>query len=252
MRRIRKCAFVSLGIHFDACRYLSDPTVRLDLAPSLNWLTRRSVLSAIHSGQLTVEPMGTNTLLDELAHSVMPGHSQIICALCGAPISDSSSSPARPSLPVTSSRSVSQGKGSWGPSFLKTSIVQTISSVPVPFGSNNSRPTTPTTPAELPTQVYIFKLETTSSSGLPVPQGNQAKPATIYPLCSSGWCLARLRTTCSLWAFIRTGIVERIWEDEPYIPPSNHNSPRLVNDSSEALTTSPETSKRSRIGIGSL
>ncbi|KDQ58553.1 hypothetical protein JAAARDRAFT_671689 [Jaapia argillacea MUCL 33604] len=36
----------------------------------------------------------------------------------------------------------------------------------------------------------------------------------IYPLCKSPWCLSRLRTTCSLWSFVRTGIVEKIWEEE--------------------------------------
>lgn len=33
-------------------------------------------------------------------------------------------------------------------------------------------------------------------------------------MCSSGWCLLRLRATCSLWSFVRTGIVEKVWEEE--------------------------------------
>ncbi|KAJ7020797.1 hypothetical protein C8F04DRAFT_1316589 [Mycena alexandri] len=36
---------------------------------------------------------------------------------------------------------------------------------------------------------------------------------TIYPLCTSGWCLTCLRTTCTLWAFVCTGIVKRVWEE---------------------------------------
>lgn len=36
----------------------------------------------------------------------------------------------------------------------------------------------------------------------------------------SGWCLQRLRTTCTLWAFVRTGIVDKVWEEElPPLPP---------------------------------
>ena len=44
-----------------------DPTVRLDLAPSLNWLSRRSVLAAIHSGQLTIEPIPAASLFPDLS-----------------------------------------------------------------------------------------------------------------------------------------------------------------------------------------
>ncbi|EPS99963.1 hypothetical protein FOMPIDRAFT_86644 [Fomitopsis schrenkii] len=32
------------------------------------------------------------------------------------------------------------------------------------------------------------------------------------------WCLARLRTTCSMRMYIRTGIVEKLWEDGAYLP----------------------------------
>lgn len=194
-----------------------------------------------------VEPMSTTTLLEELAPLAAQtnSHSHVVCALCGTAILDPPTSPTRPSPnPLSSNRSVSQSKSSWGPSFLKTSIASTIAVVP--FG-NNSRPETPTTPAEAPLQVFIFKLEATSSSGLPVAQGNQTKPATVYPLCTSGWCLARLRTTCSLWSFMRNGVVERIWEEEPFVPPTVIGTPRPE--------TPPPTSAgggRSRMGIGSL
>ncbi|KAJ3530013.1 hypothetical protein NM688_g7773 [Phlebia brevispora] len=111
----------------------SEPTIRLDLAPSLNWLTRRSVLAAIHSGQLTVEPMSTVTLLEEFIAPSIPGHSNthIVCALCGTPVIEAPTSPTRGSpLPNSPTRS----NASWGPSFLKTSLVQTISNTP--FGHN--------------------------------------------------------------------------------------------------------------------
>ncbi|KAF7795677.1 hypothetical protein EIP86_006842 [Pleurotus ostreatoroseus] len=236
----------------------SEPTIRLDLAPSLNWLTRRSVLSAIHVGQLTVEPMATTTLMEEFMSPSIPGHSHthVVCALCGTSVIESPTSPTRPPpQPISPTRANSQGKSSWGPSFLKTSLVQTISNAP--FVHSISRPGTPpiSISTEPPAQVYIFKLETTSSSGLPVslPQGGQQKP-TVYPLCTSGWCLARLRTTCSLWAFVRTGVVERIWEDEPFVPPSRTNSPRISGTDSAEVPSTPSTdaAKRARMGIGAL
>ncbi|PSS32042.1 hypothetical protein PHLCEN_2v2187 [Hermanssonia centrifuga] len=204
-------------------------------------------------------------LLEELAPPLIPGHTHnthVACALCGASILDNPSTPTRiPPLPHSPSRLTSQSKSSWGPSFLKTSLVQTISSAPF---ANHSRPATPTLPNEPPTQVYIFRLEATSSSGLPVSlplssqqPGSQNRPTTIYPLCANGWCLARLRTTCSLWAFIRTGIVERVWEEETYRPPS----PKLIISSggresdTSAVPADARPSlipKRSQMGIKAL
>ncbi|KAG8909598.1 hypothetical protein FRC02_007670, partial [Tulasnella sp. 418] len=45
----------------------SDPTLRLDLAPSLNWLNRRAVQTAIQQGQLDVEPSQSTALIAELS-----------------------------------------------------------------------------------------------------------------------------------------------------------------------------------------
>jgi hypothetical protein len=81
----------------------SDPTIRLDLAPSLNWLTRRSVNAAIHFGQLTIEPvMATHLLQDPTLYAPTipltetPGNPS--CALCGRPAfpQPSSSPPKHP------------------------------------------------------------------------------------------------------------------------------------------------------------
>ncbi|KAJ5930648.1 hypothetical protein N7466_006141 [Penicillium verhagenii] len=38
-----------------------EPTLRLDMAPGISWLTRRTVVSGICEGTLVVEPMPTNT-----------------------------------------------------------------------------------------------------------------------------------------------------------------------------------------------
>jgi hypothetical protein len=78
-------------------------------------------------------------------------------------------------------------------------------------GRQNSKSTTPVqTPGGIPTPatIYVFRLATDSYN---TPQPGRSRP--MYPLCTSGWCLNRLRTTCNLWAFVRTGIMERVWEE---------------------------------------
>lgn len=52
----------------------SETTLRLDLAPSLNWLTRRSALAAIHSNTLLIEQIHVATpFLDGSASSYSYG-----------------------------------------------------------------------------------------------------------------------------------------------------------------------------------
>lgn len=79
------------------------------------------------------------------------------------------------------------------------------------IGRQNSKSTTPLqSPGSVatPTTIYIFRLAADSYN---TPQPGRSRP--MYPLCTSGWCLNRLRTTCNLWAFVRTGIVEKVWEE---------------------------------------
>lgn len=49
-----------------------EPTLRLDSAPGLSWLARRSVISSMSEGNLVIEPMPTVATLHHLA-----------CSLCG-------------------------------------------------------------------------------------------------------------------------------------------------------------------------
>ncbi|TRM63703.1 hypothetical protein BD626DRAFT_495124 [Schizophyllum amplum] len=226
----------------------SEPTLRLDLAPSLNWLSRRSVLAAIHTGQLTIEPMSAAAFAQEVP--AVLGGGTVSCAMCGtvicsAPSESLQKPPQHPSisgLPQFNARSWSKFSN--------------------PFASSNGtalgNPASPTTPQPLPSQVFIFRLTfpTGTSTGalasIPLPLGISSGPGspgrpsssalsspqsytnghthshshsstttTIYPLCPDGWCLSRMRTTCSLWAFVRTGIVDKVWEEEvPNIPPA--------------------------------
>ncbi|RDB30584.1 Rab guanine nucleotide exchange factor SEC2 [Hypsizygus marmoreus] len=234
----------------------SEPTVRLDLAPSLNWLSRRSVLSAIHNGQLIIEPMSSMALLQESSSystsTTIPGlnssSNNISCALCGTPIFSSPelSSNHRPQPPAMSHNNSGTSSLSWPTALFKKPSHATSNS----SSSNNSQPSSPRATQPYPPQVYIFRLASSSStiSSIPIPSlprtgvsgsssstpphhsdhhtsisytSSPAPPSTIYPLCSNSWCLSRLRTTCTLWAFVRTGIVEKVWGEEvPNLPPA--------------------------------
>ncbi|KAF5348442.1 hypothetical protein D9757_012786 [Collybiopsis confluens] len=305
----------------------SDPTLRLDLAPSLNWLSRRSVLAAIHTGNLTIEPIPTATLIQSYTSNSSSGsisslptglnigglnsasaHSSLNCALCGTPVfpgldlslfnSSSSSSSSwfkRPSMPNVPSNDGNNGG-------------QGITPPPSPPLRGKAPPMDPATILEtLPSQVYVFRITPSTAPALstvvptsapstlaplggsgppPVPPrasrtrsgtvsaashmsvpstsssisaysqaSSTSKPPSspfisvpsptskshtkslvstsnspIYPLCvasidhasdAHSWCLIRLRATCSLWAFVRGGIVERVWDEEVAYDPPN-------------------------------
>ncbi|KAI0703672.1 hypothetical protein C8T65DRAFT_654723 [Cerioporus squamosus] len=245
----------------------SDPTVRLDLAPSLNWLSRRSVIAAIHSGQLTVEPMPFTTLLEELAPPNIPAsshHTHIACALCGMPIySTSSDSPASTPTTPNPPRSASQS-ASWS-----TNLFKNVRAGELNLSASFSRQSAQFGPpsAEPPSQLYIFRLDATTTGlpvSLPMSQQQSTPPRqSIYPLCTTGWCLARLRSTCSLWAFVRTSIVEKVWEEPPMATPNGHAKPGVngaehghdgpngvVTDSKQSIMQAPP--RRTKMGLGSL
>ncbi|KAI0759761.1 hypothetical protein BC629DRAFT_1584268 [Irpex lacteus] len=189
----------------------SDPTIRLDLAPSLNWLTRRSVLSAIHSGQLNIEPMSTGTLLEELSAHTTSGlapHTHVTCALCGTNIIEKLLHPRYLIRP-------------WSIPQRQEEAVQITLRTTVP-------------------SLHI-RLES-ASSGLPT------RTATIYPLCTSGGVSLDCVRLQSM-GFIRTSVVEKIWEDEPYLPPPATDS---LSPSPDGIDRPSTPAKKARMGIGAL
>ncbi|KAJ7060962.1 proline-rich protein [Mycena amicta] len=249
----------------------SEPTVRLDLAPSLNWLSRRSVLAAIHTGQLTIEPMSSSALLAESSNSGnIPGlnssSNNISCALCGTPVFSLPEHvmPSRP--PTHPALGGNANINSWSASVIKKTLAYTnTNGSPTPPPRSLSRPASQLLhAAPYPPQIHVFRIAVplpppqptvpptriaspspflpsvgTSRVATPPPSstglGNplsalaqSAQSSPVYPLCTSGWCLARLRSTCTLWAFVRTDIVNRVWEEEvptiPQPPPANNGT----------------------------
>ncbi|KAH7912379.1 proline-rich protein [Hygrophoropsis aurantiaca] len=216
----------------------SEPTVRLDLAPSLNWLSRRSVLGAIHTGMLIVEPIAFSSLLQELyPHAPANASSSVCCALCGTAIVQNQTLTAVEKPPSHPLASLARSRNSSGPASAGSWFKNPLSTTNL-----NASPNTALPSSALPEQVYIFRLSalpsssasaqpppavitspshspSTSKSGIrppahPTTTRNQPTQTPPYPLCTSNYCLLRLRSTCSLWAFVRTGVVERIWEEE--------------------------------------
>ena len=179
--------------------------------------------------------MQFTTLLEELAPPNIPSnshHTHVVCALCGMSIFSSSESQAStPTTPVPTPRSGAQS-ASWSTNLFKNVRAGDIT-LPT-FSSHRHSAQFGAPCAEPPSQVYIFRIETPTSTiqvALPLSTQQPGAPArqSIYPLCSTGWCLARLRATCSLWAFVRTSVVEKIWEEPPMVSFTNGVSKPGVN-----------------------
>ncbi|KAG8708983.1 hypothetical protein FRC09_000926 [Ceratobasidium sp. 395] len=197
-----------------------DPTLRLDLAPALNWLNRRAVHTAILQGQLEIEPVY--------------GLLESECALCGlgphGPVTPSGSAATSPTTAshTLSPRSQSAGATSmaaWASTtskYLKGSLASPTTTPPV-----HQTPVAPlvqramTDPNAPP--IYIFRIA-----------GAQATTgAAPLALCSGGWCLARLRATCELCSFLKHSVVDKVWAEPPMasaVPP-----PTLANNYIQGL-----------------
>lgn len=227
-----------------------EPTVRLDLAPSLNWLSRPSVLAAIHTGMLIIEPMPFLNLVQELS-SQSRTIASVSCSLCGtriARLTPGSAHEKPPSHPLASfTRSSSASSNSWFKYPLVLSsptpgsevtfshlqenahpeliyvfrvVTQTSSQPPPPLASVHSKQAS-SSPASTSSRLPVHS--STTSRALPAQSNNSP-----HPLCTSNYCLLRLRTTCSLWAFVRSGIIERIWQEEVTQLPSSASADRIT------------------------
>ena len=146
----------------------SDPALRLDLAPGLNWLSRRTVAQAVIDGNLVIEPaFGSGPLSSEK------------CTLCGA-MPETVAGGGRESAPAASSGQAAMRK------------LMGIGSAPTwpRWGRTSSAGSTHS--ASSLQDVYVFK--TLASDG---------STSAAYPLCRA-YCLPRLRAVCEFWTYVRT------------------------------------------------
>lgn len=200
---------------------------------------------------LIVEPVPFSSLLQELhPHAQTNAPVSISCALCGTAIVRAQSHDKPPSHPLASlARSRPTGSLANGNSWFKN-----------PLANSSSNHVGHDADIEHPEQVYIFRLapavtpassplhsSAPSTSSLPVSwspthpmvtaRSGPSQTQQPYPLCTSNYCLLRLRSTCSLWAFVRTGVVERIWEEEPAVP---HKMPTSASAKAKDVTESTQ------------
>ncbi|KAG8762655.1 hypothetical protein FRC11_008194, partial [Ceratobasidium sp. 423] len=179
-----------------------DPTLRLDLAPALNWLTRRAVHGAILQGQLEVEPVY--------------GLQEAECALCGCHPNGSlpASATTSPTIathalsPKTHTPTGSGSMVSWASSTSKYFKGALASPTTSPQAHTNQVTQSPVQriiadPNAPP--IYVFRIAGAQTSA----------GATPLVLCTGGWCLARLRATCELCAFLKRGVIEKVWSEPP-------------------------------------
>ena len=212
-----------------------DPTLRLDTAPDLGWLNRRSVQNAIVTGELAIEPVSLNTLLSSSTFS--SAYPQDIgCAMCGKqvvvraqgqqtvgamhghehlpppshPAAGTNTTPA----PPTPARPQAGSRFSFKPFFASPSAPTATTSPAVsPLASPNPASSSATfVPPQPPSPpIYIFRVNASSSTASDKEKENLGR---LYPLCASGWCLARLRAACEWYRFVRTGMIDVIWRGE--------------------------------------
>ena len=190
-----------------------DPTLRLDTAPDLGWLNRRSVQNAIVTGELAIEPVSLNTLLSTSAFaSAYP--QDIGCAMCGKQVvvrpHGGTLQSEKEHLPPPSHPAAAPAKAQAGSRFSFKPFFTSPSAAPSTAVSPAASPSPlPAAPALPP--VYVFRIMTASSTANDKEKESLGR---LYPLCASGWCLARLRAVCEWWRFVRTGMIDVIWKGE--------------------------------------
>lgn len=176
----------------------SDPCLRLDLAPGLGFLSRRTVGTAIVDGTLLIEPFFAGP------HAELPSDK---CALCGCGLERWSRGAALSKVTgtaagvagVNSTMRKVLGGGGWGfgggssTSNGKTTppplSSPTKASFPDPFSLPHPQHTTPAPAHE---QIHIVRASDSST--------------TRYAICPT-YCLARLRAVCEFWTYMR--VMER-------------------------------------------
>ncbi|WVF69791.1 hypothetical protein IAT40_004570 [Kwoniella sp. CBS 6097] len=216
-----------------------EPTLRLEAAPDLSWLSRRSVGSAIISGDLIIEPVSATTLLASTSSAMH----DIGCSLCGKPIfsqvvpqSPAGSHFGPPPLHPQRGSNTSSSRFSLKPFFNSASATAitgspnapAVISAPSPVQSPITSPAIGTT-GQI-TSVHIFRI---AKPQLQAGQGDKGD-SKLYPLCRSGWCLERMRATCELWHFVRTSVIHVVWHGDDGTSSSSARPSNAANNHRES------------------
>ncbi|WFD41672.1 hypothetical protein MPSI1_000304 [Malassezia psittaci] len=170
----------------------SDPCLRFQSAPGLNWLSRRQAGSAVLDGSLVIEPIFAGGIVhDQAKVRDEYGHlSPATCAMCGTALVNltslvNSNSPEPASLKDGGHRRSI-------PSLFQ-SLRRSVTQLERPGQDNRNESTNSATE------------ETYDTSRLPIPTHyfRVSDSSSKYLVCTQ-YCLQRLRSVCAFWMFIRT------------------------------------------------
>ncbi|GMM35737.1 hypothetical protein DASC09_030620 [Saccharomycopsis crataegensis] len=162
-----------------------QPTLKLDIAPGVSFLQKRSLMSAIVNGRVTIEPIASvnesfkrNSAIISNASS-KPVATPDPCSICGESRNDSLQHARLYMLKIYSSKN-QKAKGKNG------------------NGSLSSNPSS----------TNISDLNDSTSS-LSINENTSAEFTYTFPLCA--YCVFRIRSTCELYAFLRS-VQAGVWK----------------------------------------
>ncbi|CDZ96854.1 Guanine nucleotide exchange factor [Phaffia rhodozyma] len=159
-----------------------EPALRLDFAPGVSWLNKKSISQAVIDSMLIVEPVSAAQVFSQKPEG------DIVCALSGELISPASANP----------------------------LLQNAE----PNSTSSAAPPQTRAPA--------------------VSQSPSEKSTSLYPV-AEGWSLDRLRATCELWRFVKTGIMNPVWSYDDGTTPAG--PPKLPARSEHVSQTQPTPDK---------
>lgn len=200
-----------------------EPTLRLDLAPGLSWLGRRSVMNAILDGTVTIEPIvGVNEMVGSFrprsVNQARPVATKSPCAFCGEARYDDilhlrlhnlqigakrkslSRSVSRSAEPLSRTQSHEQDEevSRTASASSNASTGAGPFSAPVPLSNSNGHDTDPIDHVNN----SLTPVSSDVQSGTSTPTASVQAVSTGYPLCH--FCLNRVRTVCDLVQFMRS------------------------------------------------
>ncbi|WFC97590.1 hypothetical protein MYAM1_000305 [Malassezia yamatoensis] len=170
----------------------SDPCLRFQAAPGLNWLSRRQASSAVLDGSMVIEPIFAGGIVhDQAKVRAEYGHlAPATCTMCGTALVNLTS------LVNTNSPEPASIKDSGNrrsiPSLFQ-SLRRSVTQLERPGQDHRNDPSNSTTEeffdtSRLPIPTHYFRVSESSSK---------------YLVCTQ-YCLQRLRSVCAFWMFIRT------------------------------------------------
>lgn len=182
---IKETRFYKRILHDDI-----QPTLRLDTAPGVSFLQKRSLMSAIVNGRVIIEPISSvnesfkrnSGIASAAAVSSRPIATPDPCSICGEGRNDALEHARLYMLKIYSSKS-------------QKNKTKPGSSTNLASANNNNSSST--------------SVNDISGSSTPISSNTATEFTYTFPLCA--YCVFRIRSTCELYAFLRS-IKSGVWK----------------------------------------